>query len=81
MLYGSRIGLREVEMKHQHTSSALKGGAKTFWDMLQGGQGLFWKCFRGDQTLIILLTLKWQFGKKIALRAHILSFFICLLVV
>ena len=47
------IKLREVAMKHWHTSNALRGGAKTFLDMLQGGQGLFWTCFRGGQYVFL----------------------------
>ena len=65
-------------MKHRHTSSAFTGGAKTFLDMLQGGARTFLDMLQGGQTLFSL-TLKWQFGKKNALRAHILSLFICLL--
>ena len=41
------LDLREVALKHWHTSSALTGGAKTFLDMLQGGARTFLEMLQG----------------------------------
>ena len=67
-------------MKHWHTSSALTGGGKDFFGHASGGGKDFFGDASGGGKHFFHWHLNGSLAKKIALRAHILSLFICLLV-